>query len=230
MTDKHQIVEEPCEAKVSSTVLKTNASGDTRIEFNQKRVSHKSLESNNWRKAQAKVARFHEHISNTRKDFHFKTAHHLCNQAGMIFAEDLNLKAMSKRMLCRHTLDTGFGQFFNILEWVCQKRDVYFAKVDANFTSQICPNCQIHTGKKELSQRIHECECGYKTDRDVAAAQVVMQRGADRLFLDRESAQKSPALLAVGQTVLKLAEGKDISFPATQESLSFRKASVARLS
>jgi putative transposase len=112
------------------------------------RVSSKVKGSSNWRKALFKVARFHEHISNTRKDFHFKTAHHLCNQAGMIFAEDLNLKAMSRGMLCKHTLDAGFGQFLSILEWVCFKRDVLFLKVDANGTSQICPNCQTHTGKK----------------------------------------------------------------------------------
>lgn len=144
----------------------------------QKRASSKIKGSNNWRKAVAKVARFHEHISNTRKDFHLKTAHHLCNCSKMIFAvseavaslraSDLSWKAMSKGMLCQHTLDAGFGQFLNILEWVCQKRDVFFLKVDANGTSQTCPNCQTHTGKKELSQRIHECECGYKTDRDVA--------------------------------------------------------------
>lgn len=147
----------------------------------QKRVSRKRIGSSNWRKAVAKVASLHEHISNARKDFHFKTAHHLCNQAGMIFAEDLNLKAMSKGMLCKHTLDAGFGQFLNILEWVCSKRDVFFARVDAKNTSQTCPNCQTHTGKKQLSQRIHECpNCQYITDRDVAAAQVVMQRGGDR--------------------------------------------------
>ena len=35
-----------------------------------------------------------------------------------------------------------------------------------------------HTGKKELSSRVHRCfECGYITDRDVAAAMVVEQRG-----------------------------------------------------
>lgn len=45
-------------------------------------------------------------------------------------------------------------------------------------TSQICPNCQTQTGKKDLSERVHVCEsCGYTTDRDVAAAQVVLSRG-----------------------------------------------------
>jgi len=174
-----------------------------KLKLLQKRVSSKLIGSSNWHKAQAKVASLYEHISNTRKDFHFKTAHHLCNQAGMIFAEDLNLKAMSRGMLCKHTLDAGFGQFLNILEWVCSKRDVYFAKVDPNGTSQTCPNCQTHTGKKELSQRVHSCpHCRYQTDRDVAAAQVVMQRG----------------LVAVGHTVLMLSEGKVVGLPMKKES------------
>ena len=155
----------------------------------------------------------------------------------MIFAEDLNLKAMSRGMLCKHTLDADFGQFLNILEWVCSKRDVYFAKVDANFTSQTCPNCQTHTGKKDLSERVHSCpSCGYKTERDVAAAQIVMQRGIAAASFGRSpSAQKCleswggrftvcPKLskrVAVGHTVLKLSEGKDISLPMKKESPSF---------
>jgi hypothetical protein len=44
--------------------------------------------------------------------------------------------------------------------------------------------------------RVHECpECGYKTDRDVAAAQVVRNRGVS----------------AVGQTVDEIACGRDAS-------------------
>ncbi len=50
----------------------------------------------------------------------------------MIFAEDLNLKAMSRGMFCKHTLDAGFGQFLNILEFVSWKRGVYFERVDPN--------------------------------------------------------------------------------------------------
>ncbi|MBW4576536.1 MAG: transposase [Aphanothece sp. CMT-3BRIN-NPC111] len=53
----------------------------------QQRVSRKKLGSNNWRKAQAKVARLHEYIHDTRKDFHLKLAHRLCDQVGMIFAD-----------------------------------------------------------------------------------------------------------------------------------------------
>ena len=96
----------------------------------------------------------------------------------MIFGEDLNLVGLSRGMLGKHCLDGGFGQFFNILEQTCFKRGVYFQKVDARKTSQICPNCQHETGKKTLAERVHKCDnCGYETHRDVAAAQVVLIRG-----------------------------------------------------
>jgi putative transposase len=81
-------------------------------------------------------------------------------------------------MLGKHCLDAGFGQFFNILEQTCFKRGVFFQKVEAKKTSHICPNCLKETGKKELSERVHSCHhCGYTTDRDGAAAQVILKRG-----------------------------------------------------
>lgn len=115
---------------------------------------------------------------------------------------DLNLKAISKGMLCKHTLDAGFGQFLNILNWVCWKRGVYFDKVDPNGTSQTCPRCDAHVAK-DLSVRTHSCpECQYTTNRDVAAAQVIAQRG----------------MTAVGHTVSKLpAEGFGLGDPMKQE-------------
>ncbi len=175
----------------------------------QQRASCKKTGSNNWRKAQRKVSQLHEHIHNSRKDFHFKLAHQLGDKAGMVFAEDLNFKAWAKGMFSKHTLDAGFGEFLSILEWVCWKQGVYFARVNPDGTSQTCPNCNHHTGKKQLSERIHHCDkCGYTTDRDVAAAQVVMQRG----------------LAAVGHTVKMLGEGLSTSSPLTQESHGFSEA------
>lgn len=166
----------------------------------QQRVSRKVLGSNNRRKAHKKVAKLHEHIANARKDFHWKIAHQLCHQAQTIFVEDLNLVGLSKGMLGKHCLDAGWGQFFQVLEQCCFKRGIYFQKVDSRKTSQICPNCQTETGKKDLSERVHVCNlCGYTTDRDVAAAQIVLIRG----------------LAAVGQTVKMLAEGKFIGIPMT---------------
>ena len=156
----------------------------SKLRWLQRRLSKKQKGSKNWHKAREKVAKLHENIYNTRKNFHYQVAHHLCDQAQIIFAEDLNLKAMSRGMLCKHTLDAGFGGFLEILKHVAWKRDVYFEKVDPNLTSQTCPNCGVVTGKKALSQRVHECfNCGFITDRDVAAAMVVEQRGLAALGL-----------------------------------------------
>ena len=108
-------------------------------------------------KLNQKIARLHQRISDTRKDWHFKLAHHLCDGA-------------------------GFGQFVNILEWVCFRRDVHFAKINKDGTSQTCPNCGTHTGKKTLDIRFHNCnECGYTTTRDVASSQEVRNRGITAL-------------------------------------------------
>ncbi|HEY9801528.1 MAG TPA: transposase [Leptolyngbyaceae cyanobacterium] len=187
------------------TVKRPRFFGDAerKLKLLQQRVSRKQPGSNNWRKAQKKVAKLHEYVANCRKDWHRKLSHQICNNAGMVFVEDLNLVGLSRGMLGKHCLDAGFGQFFNILEQICFKRGVYFQKVDSRKTSQICPNCGVETGKKELSQRTHVCSnCGYTTDRDVAAAQVVLHRG----------------LAAVGHTVKMLAEGKFIGIPKMQES------------
>jgi putative transposase len=144
----------------------------------QRRLRNKQKGSNNRHKLNQRIARLHQRISDTRKDWHFKLAHHLCDQAGAIFIEEISFMTWARGMLGKHTLDASFGQFVTILNWVAWKRDVFVARVDKNYTSQICPNCGFHTGKKLLSEREHHCpECGYKTHRDVAAAQVIRNRG-----------------------------------------------------
>ncbi len=149
-----------------------------KLELLQRRLSNKQKGSNNRHKLNQKIARLHQRISDTRKDWHFKLAHHLCDGAGMVFVEDINFVTWARGMLSKHSADAGFGQFVKILQWVCWKTDTYFAKVDKNGTSQTCPNCGAHTGKKELEVRVHNCsECGYTTTRDVAAAQEVRNRG-----------------------------------------------------
>ena len=67
----------------------------------------------------------------------------------------------------------------NILEWVCQKTDTYFAKVNKDGTSQTCPNCGAHTGKKTLDIRTHHCdECGYTTTRERRIRAIVASANA----------------------------------------------------
>ena len=143
----------------------------------QRRLSRKQKRSKNYEKQRLKVARLHHKIDNTRKDFHYKQAHALCDAGNMVFMEDLDYRTSAKGMFGKHMLDAAFGQFRSIVKYVCWKRGKFFSEVDARGTSQQCPECSGEV-KKDLSVRIHNCpDCGYKTDRDVAAGQNIRNRG-----------------------------------------------------
>ena len=159
----------------------------SKLKLLQRRLSRKQKRSKNYEKQRIKVANAHHTIDNTRKDFHFKQAHSLCDNAGMIFFEDLDYRTLAKGMLCKSMLDAGHGVFRNIVKYVCWKRDKFFAEVNSRGTSQECPECGAEV-KKDLSVRVHNCSnCGYTTARDVASGQVIRNRGIVLISTDGQS-------------------------------------------
>ena len=149
----------------------------SRLKVLQRRLSRKKKRSNNYEKQRIKVARLHHRIDNTRKDFHFKQAHALCDAADMVFMEDLDYRISAKGMFGKQMLDAAFGQFRTIVKYVCWRRGKFFAEVDARGTSIECPSCGGEV-KKDLTVRVHNCpHCNYTTDRDVAAGQNIRNRG-----------------------------------------------------
>ena len=171
--------------------------GQHRLKELNRAASRRKKGSRRWRIGMKRVARQHERLSDARKDFHFKTAHYLCQQAGTVVMEALNLKGLVRGKLSKQVLDAAWGGFLNRLAWVGFKRGVCIEKVDARGTSQQCPECGASV-PKDLSIRVHKCpECGYEADRDVAAARVTANRSS----------------LASGQGVSKLSEGTDLGPP-----------------
>ena len=155
-----------------------------KLKLLQRRLKGKQLGSANWKKQQRKIARLHERIANTRKDFHYKAAHKLCDGADVVAVEKLNLIGLSRGFLGKHMLDAGHGQFLNgILPWVCFKRGVGLIYESAAGTSQECPECE-RIAKKNLSERWHQCECGCSLPRDIASAVVIKARAAGRAVLE----------------------------------------------
>ncbi|WP_263480384.1 RNA-guided endonuclease InsQ/TnpB family protein [Oscillatoria salina] len=149
----------------------------SKLKLLQRRLSRKKKRSKNYEKQRLQVARLHHKIDNTRKDFHYKQAHALCDAGDMVFMEDLDYRITAKGMFGKQMLDAAFGQFRSIVKYVCWKRGKFFSTVDAKGTSQQCPECGEEV-KKDLSVRIHDCpHCKYKTDRDVAAGQNIRNRG-----------------------------------------------------
>ena len=155
-----------------------------KLKLLQRRLKGKQLGSANWKKQQKNIARLHERIANTRKDFHYKAAHKLCDGADVVAVEKLNLVGLSRGFLGKHMLDAGHGQFLNqILPWVCFKRGVGLMYEPAAGTSQECPSCG-RIAKKDISVRWHSCECGCSMPRDIASGIVIKNRAAGRAVLE----------------------------------------------
>ena len=159
----------------------------SQLKLLQRRLKHKIKGSQNWLKLQNRIAKLHEKIANTRRDWHFKLANYLCDLTDNIFVEDINFNSWSRGIVRKQSLDSSIGQFINeILPYVCWKRSKYYLKVNKDGTSQECSNCGNLTGKKHLKERVHNCQyCGYTAPRDVVSAEVIKKRG----------------LVAVGHTV-----------------------------
>ncbi|WP_293075745.1 transposase [Okeania sp. SIO3B5] len=148
----------------------------------QKKVSRKEIGSNNWRAAQNKIARLHQHIARQREDFHYKTAHKLVKEYDLIAVEDLNIKGLAKNTkLSKSIYDVAWGAFIEKLNAVAVKRGVHVIKVNPHNTSQNCSNCG-HKVSKTLSVRTHSCpKCQTVLDRDENAAINILNKALNEV-------------------------------------------------
>lgn len=135
--------------------------------------------SHNRRKVKARVASLHAKITRTRETHLHQVTASLVARFGLIAVEKLNIKGLSGGMLAREVHDVAWGRLIQMLRYKAVKAGAQLIEVDPNYTSQTCPECGV-INRKELSQRIHRCECGCVLDRDVAAARVVLHRAGNR--------------------------------------------------
>jgi putative transposase len=146
----------------------------------QRIVSRKELKSNNWYKAQLKVALLHKRIADTRKDTLHKLTTYLTKNHGQIVIEDLNVSGlMANRKLAKSIADMGFYEFRRQLDYKCQLYGSKLIVVDRFFpSSKICSNCGAKKESLSLSERIYQCDsCSVVIDRDLNASYNLAQIG-----------------------------------------------------
>ncbi|NET25152.1 transposase [Okeania sp. SIO1I7] len=148
----------------------------------QKKAARKEIGSNNWKKAQNRIARLHQHIARQREDFHYKTAHKLVRENDLIAVEDLNIKGLAKNTkLSKSIYDVAWGAFIEKLNAVAVKRGVHIIKVNPHNTSQNCSNCGQKV-PKTLSVRTHCCpKCKVVLDRDENAAINILNKALNEV-------------------------------------------------
>jgi putative transposase len=134
---------------------------------------HKTIGSNNWKKAQLKIARLHGKIANIRKDTLHKLTTLLAKNHGTVVIEDLNVSGMmANHNLATSIADMGFFEFRRQLTYKCQLYGSKLVVVDRWFpSSKTCSNCGIKKETLSLDERVFECDhCTFKIDRDLNAA------------------------------------------------------------
>lgn len=141
----------------------------------QRRVARRKKGSRRRYRAVVLLRKLHEHIQNKRLDWTHKVTTDLVNRFGTIVLENLNIKGLAQGILAKQVHDAGWSQFITLLKYKAERAGRRVVGVNAAYTSQECPVCGARR-KKSLSERRHECKCGYTTHRDTAAAQVILAR------------------------------------------------------
>jgi len=145
----------------------------------QRSHSRKQKGSKNREKARLKVARLHQRISDTRKDFLHKLSTQLVRENQAIALEDLAVSNMVRnRKLSRVISEQGWRDFRTMLEYKCEWYGRELLIVDRWFPSSKTCSCCGAKAELTLKDRKWKCStCGTDHDRDVNAAKNILAAG-----------------------------------------------------
>ena len=174
-TSKDVKIENPRYTKKYARMLKLASRHLSRKQHSRKKGDN-TPKSKRYLKQQAKVAKIHEKIANSRSDYIHKITNEITNQYDVICIEDLNVKGMIKNhKLSKQIADVAWSELRRQLEYKCERKGKFLIKIDRWLpSSQICSSCFSLTGKKPLNVRKFTCPiCGTVHDRDINAAKII---------------------------------------------------------
>ncbi|WP_121744671.1 RNA-guided endonuclease InsQ/TnpB family protein [Natronorubrum halophilum] len=153
-----------------------------RLEREQRSLSRKEYESNNWEEQRRRVAEVHAQMSNKKRDFKHKLAHFYTTEYDAVFVEDLNVKGMLESpQNARNKAEVGWRDCITILEHHGKKNGCHVVEVEPRGTTKECAACGVET-RKPIWVREHSCPaCGFELDRDWNAALNVLSHGLTKL-------------------------------------------------
>lgn len=145
-----------------------------------KAVLRKVYDSANYKKAKLKLAKFHKHIVNIRKDFLHKLSTNILKEYDIICIEDLCFKAFMRTDKAKSYQDVAQSEFIRQLEYKAEWYGKTISKIDRFYPStQLCSECGFkNPALKDTSIREYDCpECGVHHDRDINAAINILREG-----------------------------------------------------
>jgi len=142
-----------------------------RLKRLQRDISRCKKGSNNREKLRGKLRKEYEKINNRRKDVQNKVLAYLKQYKVVVYQDDFikGWEALFGRQIHASGIGGLKSRLSNSLE-----TPIEVARYER--TTQECFQCgKVH--KLSLSERMMECECGWKSDRDVNAALVILKKG-----------------------------------------------------
>lgn len=152
----------------------------------QQKLSRSSKGSKRTDKARRIVARVHERIANTRKDFQHKLSRKLVNENQVIIVENLAVKNMVKNhTLAKAISDCGWSEFTRQLKYKAEKDGKTYLEIGRFFpSSKTCHVCLNRVDSLPLDIRNWTCSnCHTNHDRDVNASINIRDEGMRLLSL-----------------------------------------------
>lgn len=146
---------------------------DRRIRKLQRKLARATSGSNRRYRLKIQIAKLHNQITDTRKDFLHKLSTKIVSENQTIVLEDLNVSGMVKnRKLSRVISQQGWREFRVLVEAKAEKYGHKFVVISRwEPTSQTCSDCGYRWGKIDLSVRSVLClNCGTEHDRDENAS------------------------------------------------------------
>ena len=153
---------------------------DKRVRRKQKQLARQVKGSKRREKTRLQIAKLHNQIADTRKDFLHKLSTKVVRDNQSIVLEDLNVSGMIKnRKLARVISLQGWREFRQLCEAKSEKFGRQFVVINRwEPTSQICSDCGFKWGKLDLKVRTVTClSCGSNHDRDENAAKNINKVG-----------------------------------------------------
>ena len=153
---------------------------DRKVRKLQRKLARQPTDSRRRTVTRIKIAKLHNQITDTRKDFLHKLSSKIVNENQVIILEDLNVSGLVKnRKLSRAISQQGWREFRTLCEAKSEKFGREF-KVISRWepTSQVCSDCGFKWGKIDLSIRSVLClNCSTEQDRDENAAKNIEKVG-----------------------------------------------------
>ncbi|MFH1648664.1 MAG: transposase [Patescibacteria group bacterium] len=153
----------------------------------QRRLSKADKGTEKRKKLKKVVSHIHEKIRNKRSDFAHKLSRDIVNTNQIIAFEKLEVKNMMENhtecfgnKLNKSIADVAWNQFMNFTTYKAEDAGRTVIFVNPRNTSQMCSQCG-EIVKKDLSVRVHVCDCGLTLDRDHNAALNILALGMQSL-------------------------------------------------